>query len=56
MLAGSPAKRPQGVLDVFRQGDETLATEHDMGMLEGGIGEPEMIEPMIERLASDRPR
>ena len=54
MLAGSPAERPQGVLQAFRQGYEALAAEHDMGMLEAGIGEPEMIEPVVERLASDR--
>ena len=54
MLAGSPAQRPQGVLDAFCQGDETLAAEHDMGMLEAGIGEPEMIEPVVQGLASDR--
>src|SRR5260370_32687734 len=54
MLAGNPAQRPQGVLDAFRQGDETLATEHDVGMLEAGIGKPKMIEPAVQGLASDR--
>lgn len=54
MLAGSPAKRPQRVLQAFRQSDETLAAEHDMPRLEAGIGEPEMVEPVIEWLARDR--
>src|SRR3981189_2617837 len=54
MRRGAPPQRPQGFLDAFCQGDETLAAEHDMGMLEAGIGEPEMIEPVIQGLASDR--
>ncbi len=27
-----------------------------MGVLEAGIGEPEMVEPVVERLARDRDR
>ena len=54
MLPRRPAERPQGILQPFGQGDEALAAEHDMGVLEAGIGQPEVIEPMIERLAGDR--
>lgn len=54
MFAGSPAERPQRVLQAFRQSDEALAAEHDMRMLETGIGQPEMVEPVIEWLACDR--
>jgi hypothetical protein len=52
MFPRRAAERPQGVLHPLRQGDEALAAEHDMGVLEAGIGEPEVIEPVIER----RPR
>ena len=54
MLAGSATQRPERVLQALSQGDEALAAEHDMGVLEAGIGEPEMVEPVIERLAGDR--
>ena len=37
MLLGNAAQRPQGVLQPFRQGDETFAAEHDMGVLEAGV-------------------
>ena len=53
MLTRGAAERPEGVLQALGQGDIALAAEHDMGMLEAGIGEPEVIEPMIERLAGD---
>ena len=54
MFPRRAAERPQGVLHPLRQGDEALAAEHDMGVLEAGIGEPEVIEPMIERRPRDR--
>ena len=53
MLARSAAERPEGVLQPLGEGDIALAAEHDMGMLEAGIGEPEVIEPVVERLAGD---
>ncbi|WP_428991357.1 hypothetical protein [Methylocapsa aurea] len=31
MLLRRAAERPQGVLQAFGEGDETLAAEHDMG-------------------------
>jgi hypothetical protein len=46
-----PAKRPQRILQSFRQRHEALAAEHDIGVLEAGIGKPEMVEPVIELLA-----
>ena len=56
MLVRCSAEQPQGILQPLRQGHEALAAENDMGVLEAGIGEPEMIEPMVERLARDRDR
>ena len=50
VLARRAAERPQRVLQALRQGDETLAAEHHMGMLEAREGQAEMIEPMVERL------
>src|SRR6476620_11329172 len=54
VLARYATERPQGVLQPFRQGHETLPAEHDMGVFEAGIGQPEVIEPVIQRGASDR--
>ena len=53
VLARHSAQRPQGVLETFGKGDEALAAEHDVGVLEAGPGEAEVIEPMLERLAGD---
>jgi len=53
VLSRHPAERPERVLQAFGEGDEALAAKHDMGMFEAGIGEPEVIEPMIERLTRD---
>ena len=41
------------VLQALGQGDEALAAEHDMGVLEAGEGQAEVIEPVIERRAGD---
>ena len=49
MLARRAAERPEGVLQPFGERDIALAAEHHMGMLEARIGEPEVIEPVIER-------
>src|SRR3546814_14654386 len=46
--------RPEGVLQAFGQGREVLAAENDMRMLETGVGEPEVIEPVTQRAAGDR--
>src|SRR6516164_3379500 len=53
MLPRCPTERPQGILQPFGQSDEALATEHDMGVLKPAIGQPEVIEAMIERHARD---
>ena len=39
MLLGNAAERPQGVLQSFRQRDETLAAEHHAGVFEAGEGQ-----------------
>ena len=53
MLARRAAERPQRVLQALGQRHEALAAEHDMGMLEAGEGQAEVIEPVIERRAGD---
>jgi hypothetical protein len=47
------AQRPHRVLQAFRERDKTLAAEDQIGMLEAGESQPEVVEPMIERLARD---
>ena len=49
MLRRRAAERPQGILQTFRQGDEALAAQHHVGMLEAGIGQTEVIQAMIQR-------
>ncbi len=53
MFVRSAAQRPQGVLQTFGQGDIALTAQHHMGVLEPRVDQPEVIEPMIERLARD---
>ena len=53
MLLRRAAERPQRVLQTLGQCHEALAAEHDMGMLEAGEGQPEVIEPVIERHTGD---
>jgi len=43
ILPRCAAERPQGILHPFGQCDEALATEHDMGVLEPAIAQPEVI-------------
>ncbi len=47
------AQRPQGVLQPFRQGYKTFAAEHDVGVLEAGERQTEVVEPAVQRLAGD---
>ena len=54
MLLGRATERPQRVLQALGQRREAFAAEHDVRVLEAGEDEPEVIEPMIERLAGDR--
>ena len=49
VLARRSAEQPQGVLQPFGQGDEALAAEDHVRVLEAGIGEAEVVEPVIER-------
>ena len=53
MLQRRAAERPQRVLQPFGQRHEALAAEHDMGVFPAREGQPEVIEPMIERCAGD---
>lgn len=53
MLPRLPAERPQRILQPFGQCDEALATQHDMGVLKPAIGQPEVVEAMIERRSGD---
>ena len=54
MLFRHAAQRPQRVLQAFGQRHEALAAEHHMGMLEARERQPEVVEPVLERLARDR--
>ena len=53
MLLRHAAQRPQCVLQALGERHEAFAAEHDMGMLEARERQPEVIEPMIERLTRD---
>ena len=48
------AQRPQRVLQAFRQRHKALAAEHHMSMLEARERQPEVVEPVMERLTRDR--
>jgi hypothetical protein len=54
MVKRRAAKEPESVLQPFGQRHEAFATEDDVGVFEAGIGEPEVIKQVIERLACDR--
>lgn len=53
MLPRRPAQRPQSILEPLGEGDEALAAEHDMGMGETRVSQPEVIETVIERGTRD---
>lgn len=42
---------PEGILQSFHQGRETLAAQHDLGMLPAAARQAKMVEPVHERLA-----
>ena len=46
VLLWDSAERPQRVLQPLGKRHEALATEHDMGMLEAGERQPEVIQAM----------
>ncbi len=54
MLARRPAEQPQGVLQPLGQGDEALAAEDHVRVLEPRVGEAEVVEPVVEPDADDR--
>src|SRR3990172_1652076 len=54
MLVRYAAEPPQRILQSLGQGDEALAAEHDVGMLEARERQPEVVEPMVERNAGNR--
>lgn len=54
MLPRRPTERPESILQAFGQGNEALAAEHDVDVLEPAIGQTEVIETMIQRCARDR--
>ena len=53
MLLRRAAERPQGVLQTLGQGGEALSAEHDMGVLETGEDQSEVIEPVVELFSGD---
>src|SRR3954454_14139597 len=53
MLERRSAERPQRILQTFGQSDIALATQDDMRMLEAGVGQSEMIQPVIKRQTCD---
>jgi len=53
VFARHAAQAPQGVLQSDRQRGVALAAQHRLGMLPGGVGQHEVIQPVIERLAGD---
>ena len=53
VLLRRAAERPQRVLQALGQGREAFAAEHDVSVFEAGEDEPEVIEPVIERLPGD---
>ena len=48
-----PAQAPERVLQAAGQGGEAFAAQHHLGMGPAGEGQPEVIEPMVQRLAGD---
>ena len=53
MLEGNATQCPQGILQSLGQGNEAFAAENNVGMLETGEDQPEVIEHMLERLTRD---
>src|SRR5262252_8606914 len=49
MLQRGSTERPQRVLQTLCQGHKALAAEHDMRMLPAREGQPEVIQPVLER-------
>src|SRR5688572_19195532 len=53
MLLGHPSECPQRVLQALCQRHEALAAKDNVCVLEAGERQPEVVEPMVERLPSN---
>ena len=53
MFQGNAAQEAQGVLQTAGQGWVTFTAQDDLGMLEAGKGEGEMVEPVFQHLAAN---
>ena len=53
VLQRRAAERPEGVLQFLGEGGEALAAEHHADMLPAGEGKAEVVEPVLQQLASD---
>src|SRR3954469_12885535 len=53
VLLRHAAERPERVLQPLGERDIALPAQHHMGMLEARVGQPEVVEPVIESLAGD---
>ena len=53
MLLGRAAKRPERILQALGERHETLAAKDNVGMLEAGKKQAEMIKPVLKRLSRD---
>ncbi len=53
VLPRDAAEQPQGVLTAAAQGDEALAAEHHLSVLEPGVGQPEVVQQMDQRRTGD---
>src|SRR5260370_6518187 len=53
MLQWRAAERPQRILHPLSKRHKALAAKHDMGVLPAREGQPEVIEPVIERHTGD---
>ena len=53
MFQRRATERPEGVLQPFGEGHIAFAAQDDVGMLEAGIGQAEVVETVVERRAGD---
>ena len=54
VLERRPAEAPKRVLQPLGQGREALPAQHHVGVGEGGVGQTEVVQAMIQRCAGDR--
>ena len=53
MVAGDATKCPEGILQSLGKRDIALASQNNMGVLEATIGQPEVIQAMVQRLTGN---